>query len=105
MNCEYSNKIAMKCGINSALLASFLWDETKDNGQKHHNRVWAACSQKKLMALYPFMKEKADRGALHRLIDAEILFMSEYNESRFDRTASYAFTTYGKTLMEGMIYE
>lgn len=105
MTCNYSDKIAMICGINSALLAGFLWEEQEERGEWKHNRLWTAYSQKKLSAVYPFMKEKAIRNALKRLICAGIISKDEFNESRFDRTASYSFTGYGEMLMREVWFD
>ncbi len=100
MNCKYSEKTAIKCGINSALIAGYLWDNMAENGAEHHSMEWIRCGKKSICAVFPFMGVKAVGNALKRLVRAGILKRAEYNDSRFDRTASYAFTEYGSVLME-----
>lgn len=101
MVCHYNNKMASKCGINSALIAGYVWHNLRKDGKTYDNKVWVRAGRKKLMAVFPFMGEKAIGKALKRLEKADIIIKQEHNDSSFDRTLSFAFTTYGKTLMEG----
>lgn len=100
MICHYNNKIAIRCGINSALIAGYFWYDLKDNGRSNDNKLWVRASRKKLMAVFPFMRERAVGNALKRLLKSDIIIKQEFNDSSFDRTLSFAFTTYGKSLME-----
>jgi len=100
MICHYNNKTAIQCGINSALIAGYFWYDLKKNGKTNDNKLWVRASRKKLMAIFPFMREKAIGNALKRLQKADIITKQEFNESSFDRTLSFAFTTYGKSIME-----
>ena len=99
MTCYYSDKIAARYGINSALVAGFMWNEIKENGTECQGKEWIRCSQNTLCVVFPFMGKKAVSNALKRLLKTGILKKSEYNESCFDRTASYAFTEYGEAFM------
>ena len=97
---SYSNKIAMKYGINAAIIASFIWTETKGYNPAFPNRSWTRCGYKRLLAAFPFMRPGAPSYAVRKLVNDGILVRTERNESRFDRTFSYAFTDYGASLME-----
>ena len=55
MNCKYSEKTAIKCGINSALIAGYLWDNMVENGAEHHSMEWIRCGKKSICAVFPFM--------------------------------------------------
>ena len=98
MICHYNNKIAIQCGIKSALIAGYFWYALKE--KENNNKRWVRASRKKLMAIFPFMGEKAVGNALKRLQKADIITKQELNVSPFDRTLSFAFSTYGKSLME-----
>lgn len=100
MICHYNNNIAISCGINSALLSGYLWSETKKQAKTVHGKSWCRCAQKKMMAVYPFLGKYAVSNAIKRLENAGIIVRAEHNESAFDRTLSYAFTSYGQALME-----
>ncbi len=99
MICIYSDKISTLCGINSALVAGYIWTESKENASQFQGRDWVRCSKKCLCVVFPFMGEKAVSCALKRLVNAGILKKCEHNESIFDHTASYAFTEIGERLM------
>lgn len=100
MTITYSNKVAIRFGINAALVASYLYERIGIDGKRHHGRVWFRCAKRTLTAIYPFCGVYAVSSALKCLIDNGVLVKREYNVSRFDRTLSYAFTDYGRILME-----
>ena len=53
-----------------------------------------------LIGLYlPFLTVHMVRTAVKKLLRKGIVKVCEYNDSRFDRTHSYAFTSYGRDLM------
>lgn len=100
MTITYSTKMASRFGINTALVAAYLYQEMKTKGKVAHECRWVRCSRKTLTAIYPFMGEKAVANALKRLTVYGLLLKYEYNDSRFDRTLSFSFTDYGKAMME-----
>lgn len=100
MTITYSTKIASRYGINTALIAAYLYQDMKVNGKKAHKRLWVRCSRKTLTAIFPFMGEKAVANALKRLTLHGLLLKYEYNDSRFDRTLSFSFTDFGKAMLE-----
>lgn len=99
MICQYSNTIAISCGINAALVAGYLWDEQKTKGNIIQGRIWIRCSIRTLRNVFPFMGEDAISNALRRLREHGYILCLENNKSKFDRTKSYAFTPNGITLM------
>ena len=100
MTITYSTKIATKFGINTALVAAYLYQEIGPRGFEVHKKRWVRCARKTLMAVYPFLGERAVGNALKRLTKYGLLLKHEYNDSRFDRTLSFSFTDYGKAMME-----
>lgn len=100
MICHYNDSIAIYCGINSALISSYLWDEAQKHGKIIHGKNWYRCAQKRMTAIYPFLGRYAVSSAIKRLENAGIIVRAEHNASAFDRTLSYSFTSYGQALME-----
>ena len=96
MVCNYSNTIAIKHGINSALIAGFINYRLTHTDTKFEGRPFVRITQKSLTGTFPFMGEKAVRNAIKRLVKANII------KSKFDHANFYALTQYGKTLMEGV---
>ena len=100
MICQYSNEIALQCGINAALIAGYIWQEQKTDGTLKDKKRWVRAGRKKLMAVFPFMCECAVGNAMNKLVKAGIVFRRVINNCSFDITLSAAFTTYGISLME-----
>ena len=102
MVCNYSNTIAIKYGINSALIAGFINYRLTHTDTKFEGRPFVRITQKSLTATFPFMGEKAVRNAIKRLVKANIITVKQFRKSKFDHANFYALTQYGKTLMEGV---
>ena len=51
-------------------------------------------------ALMPYLSKGMVQGGLRRLAKGGLIVKGEFNQSRFDRTSWYAFTAYGKKVME-----
>lgn len=100
MLCYYNSKTAVKCGINSAMIAGYLWIVSEKYGKIHNNKKWLRCSEKMLTAVFPFLGRTAVHNAVKRLENSGIVIRKRYNENPFDRTFSFAFTDYGAKLME-----
>lgn len=94
----YSMDVAVKIGINSALIAGYIKQKLREDEQNK----WVCISQKQLTAVYPFMSEKAVRNALNRLLRAGILIRRQFNKSNYDQTYSYSFSSYGASITEGI---
>ena len=96
--------IAEAYGVTAALLAEHIWREVKEN--EFHRRcnyagnVWMRCSRRAFLVPMPYLTKGMVNGGIRKLKRAGILVQGEYNDSRFDRTAWYAFTEYGRRMME-----
>lgn len=100
MTVTYSTKMATRYGINSAIIASHLYNARETEGKEHQKKLWVRCSHKTLTAVFPFLGKTAVANALKRLTNHGLLLKYEYNDSRFDHTLSYSFTDYGTAMME-----
>ena len=101
---KFNARIAGRFGITAALLLEHIWKGVKEN--EFHNRysyggnIWMRCSQKTFTAHMPYLSRGMVGRGIAGLKKAGLLVQGEYNESRFDWTAWYAFTEYGRKIME-----
>ena len=104
--CDFKKDIAVKYGVNAAVIAQFLWDSIE--GPDHSGRrvyrdgkKWCRCSILMMTGIFPFLSRHMAADALERLIKAHVIKKDCLNSNRFDRTNWYAFTEYGEYLMNG----
>lgn len=96
--------MAESYGVTAALLAEHIWREVKEN-EFHHRcvyagNVWMRCSRREFTVCMPYLTKGMVIGGIRKLKREGIIVQGEHNSSRFDRTAWYAFTEYGKKRME-----
>lgn len=104
--CDFKKDIAVRYGVNAAVIAQFLWDsiEGPDHSSKRvcrDGKKWCRCSILLMTGIFPFLSRHMAEDALERLIKAHVIKKDCLNSNRFDRTNWYAFTEYGKCLMKG----
>ena len=104
--CDFKKDIAVRYGVNAAVIAQFLWDsiEGPDHSGRRANRdgkKWCRCSILLMTGIFPFLSRHMAADALERLIKAHVIKKDCLNSNRFDRTNWYAFTEYGEYLMKG----
>lgn len=102
----FRNDVAVKCGVNAAIIADLLWHIINDNSRYEKRRYfygsnWCRCSLKSMTIKYPYLTRNMAGTAVRRLIDQGIIIKACLNDSRFDHTNWYAFTEYGARLMMG----
>ena len=98
----YNTDIARLCGMNAAVVASQLWDAQSNSDAAFYKDgyPWIRASYKRITAFLPFLTVHKVRTAVKKLIKEGVIKVGEHNDSSFDRTHSYAFTSYGKDLMK-----
>ncbi len=104
--CEFKKAIAVKYGVNAAVIAQFLWDSIEGpdhNGKKvsRDGKIWCRCSVLLMTGIFPFLSRHMTEDALERLVRAHVIKKACLNTNRLDRTNWYAFTEYGDYLMRG----
>lgn len=104
--CDFKKDIAVRYGVNAAVIAQFLWDSIE--GPDHSGRrvyrdgkKWCRCSILLMTGIFPFLSRHMAADALERLIKAHVIKKDCLSSNRFDRTNWYAFTEYGEYLMKG----
>ena len=98
---SFNTEIARLCGTNAAVVASQLWEAQAfpDDAFYIDGYPWIRASYKRLTVYLPFLTVHMVRTAVKKLIGEGVIKVGEYNDSKFDRTHSYAFTSYGRDLM------
>lgn len=101
---KFNSGIAERFGVTAALLLEHIWKEVKENEfhkrYSYEGRTWMRSSKKAFTAHMPYLSGSMVKCGIGRLVKAGLLVQGEHNESRFDRTAWYAFTEYGRKVME-----
>lgn len=104
MDFYINGNLAMRFGIREAMVLDVIYDDIshqdEDDDPKISGRHWCRMSRRMLTARLPMLTEDNARRTLKHLVDEGIIIKSEHNGSRFDRTASYTFTEFGRTVME-----
>ena len=97
----FNTEIARLCGTNSAVIASQLWElqANADAAFYIDGYPWIRASYKRITAYLPFLTVHMVQTAVKKLLREGVIKVGEYNDSKFDRTHSYAFTSYGRDLM------
>ena len=97
-----NTEIARLCGTNAGVVASQLWELQANADAVFYidGYPWVRASYKRITAYLPFLTVHMVQTAVKKLLREGVVKVGEYNESRFDRTHSYAFTGYGKDLMK-----
>ena len=94
---EYDTDIARKCGVNAAVVASFLWERiySDEDYITEHGIEWTRVSQKMMTVNIPNMSVKMIANAVKKLKNNGYIKVSKFNDSKFDKTNWYGFTDYG----------
>lgn len=104
MEYRINKKIAEKLGLRDALVLTEIYEQLKMQAELEYPMIdgeyWYRASHKVMSARLPVLSVDMARGVLERLVKQGILRKSEHNASRFDRTACYTLTEYGRALME-----
>ena len=97
----FNTQIARLCGVNAAVVASQLWDAQAISDAAFYidGYPWIRASYKRITAYLPFLTVHMVRTAVKKLLRKGVIKVGVYNDSRFDHTHSYAFTSYGRDLM------
>ena len=104
MEHHFDVEIAEKYGIVEAILLNhfqFWIAKNEANRQNEHDGVyWTYNSIKAYKNLFPYLTERKIQNALKHLREVGILQTGNFNETAYDRTLWYAFTSKGKSIMQ-----
>ena len=98
---KFNIEIARLCGTNAAIIAMQLWEAQANTEIVFYldGYPWVKASYRRITAYLPFLTVHMVRTAVKKLMREGVIKAGVYNESRFDHTHSYAFTSYGTDLM------
>lgn len=99
---EFKTNMAVRFGVKEAVIAQFLWDKIKKEGEKpfeDKKNIWVRYSVLMISANIPYLTHKQIRLTIKKLLDASVITKDCYNPSKFDHTNWYAFTDFGQFLM------
>lgn len=95
MQCKYSNVIAIKHGINAALIAEHIYSQLSQSAVIQNDLPWTRMTQKQLTTVFPFLGKSAVKTALNKLIADGILAREQFSRRFFDHAYFYSITVYG----------
>lgn len=101
MVCNYSNAIAIKYGINAALITGFIKSQLYNTDFCSSDSLWVRITVKELTGTFPFLGEKAVRNAIKRLIKGNILVSKQLGKEHFDHAHHYSITAHGYAVIRG----
>ena len=93
----FETDIAKKCGVNAAVVASFLWERiySEEDYITEYGIEWTRMSQKMMTVNIPNLTVKMVANAVKKLKKNGYIKVAKFNDSKFDKTNWYAFTDFG----------
>ena len=86
--------VAVRCGVNSAIVYNHVHFWIKSNQAKkknfHDGRCWMYQSISEMSEHFPYLTKKQITTALDKLSDAGLIFKDNFNKAKYDRTTWYS---------------
>lgn len=105
MTIKYNSNVAHRYGTNAASVFEYLCNKITDCGFKANGKIWYRASATVISAALPCFSASQIRLATKKLVKGGLLIRREYNNTRYDRTYSYALTEFGLAVMEACGYD
>lgn len=104
MNHSFDKDIAVAYGLTEAIILNHMqfWIEQNEanNINFYDGSYWTFNSAKAYAEIFPYFSQRQIQCALKHLRGEGILKTGNYNKLAYDRTLWYAFTEYGKSIMQ-----
>lgn len=104
MQHSFDVELAQKYGLLEAIIFNNLnfWIAKNEANETnfHDGYYWTYNSVKAFSRLFPYVSERQIQYALKHLVDEGIIQTGRYNQMAYDRTLWYAFTDFGKSIMQ-----
>ena len=102
---RFRGNVAGQCGMNAAVVAEYLWQLLADEvaGEEpfyRHDHYWCRASALAITGECPYLSLHMVKDAIKVLKKKSYIRKGCFNDNRFDHTNWYAFTDYGKKMME-----
>ena len=104
MSHSFEIDVAVKYGVNAAILLNNIYFWCNKNEANDHNfrdgSYWTFNSRSAFVKLFPYMSERQIKTALDKLINDGVIKTGCFNEMGRDRTMWYALTDKGYAIMQ-----
>ena len=101
---SFETSIAKEYGmLEAVLIQNFMFWIAKNEANEihfHDGRYWTYNTQKALLELFPYASKRKLETAISHLKEAGIIITGNYNSSAYDHTMWYAFSDYGKSIVQ-----
>lgn len=103
MNHSFDVDVAVKYGVNAAVLLNNIYFWVQKNEANRHNfhdgYYWTYNSRNAFTEIFPYLSERQIKTALDKLIEDGVIKTGCYNKESWDRTLWYAITEKGLCIM------
>ena len=102
---NYENEVAVKCGINAAVIADYLWNLKenhrfgKGKSAYRYGKVWVRCSQPMITSEIRYLTIDMVKGAIKNLLEKNILRKECFNDDKFDHMNSVHMHSFGTRII------
>lgn len=104
MQHSFDVELAKQYGLTEAILINHLafWIEHNEANRTnfYDGKYWTFNSMKAYKEIFPYLTERKIRYALSSLEKNGIIEIGNYNKSSYDRTLWYAFSDFGKSILQ-----
>lgn len=94
MDYTFNSDIASVYGVNEAIfIHNLYWWISKNKANERHfyeGKYWTYNTTKAFSELFPFWSERQVNRIIKKLMDEEVLYVGNFNQSTYDRTRWYA---------------
>lgn len=104
MQHHFDTDLACKYGVLESILINHFefWIEQNEKNKRNYydGRYWTYNSMRAFAQIFPYVSERRIRNALKHLEEEGVLVTGNYNKSSYDRTLWYAFSDFGKSILQ-----
>ena len=104
MQHHFDTDLACKYGILEAILINHFefWIEQNEKNERnfYNDKYWTYNSMRAFSEIFPYASQRKIRSALKHLEEEGIIVIGNYNKSTYDRTLWYAFSDFGKSILQ-----
>lgn len=102
MHHSFDIDLASKYGMTAAILIHHFQHWISFNQKLKRNfiqdRTWTFQTRQEICSHFTYLSEKEVRGAIRRLVEADVIMKGKFNKTPFDQTIWYAFVNEGEFL-------
>lgn len=104
MNHSFDVELAVKYGVNAAILLNHIYFWVQKNRANKHNffdgSYWTYNSRSAFAEIFPYLSERQVKTALDKLIADDVIKTGCYNKNVWDKSLWYTLTDKGWSIMQ-----